>query len=125
MVFPFAAGDAMPRSNIMRQNRGTSSADLAERAAGYTANGESEFTRHVSHGARGEPSQRTIARVIGSMTRLDQLIFKNCRQLANLEERMARESDPEAVARHIVNARKKAKFIAELRASQRVASHGR
>ncbi len=28
------------------------------------------------------------------------------------------ERDPEAVARHIVNARKKAKFIAELRATQ-------
>ncbi len=104
----------MGRSNIKRQ----SSTDLAERAPGYSGNGESEFTRDVSRGAKGGPSQRTIMRVIGSMTRLDQLIFKNCRQLANLEERIMSERDPEAVARHIVNARKKAKFIAELRATQ-------
>lgn len=88
-------------------------------APGYSSNGESEFSRHVARGGRAEQSAESIMRATASMSRLDQLIFKNCRQLVRLEERISTETDPIAVAHHIVNHRKKLAFINTLRAEQR------
>jgi len=105
------------RSNVKRQNRGTSSADLAERANGYTANGVSEWERHAAEGH--QPNIRHRHNQTAGMTRLEALIFENCKELARLEERISSERDPEVISRCICNSRKKRKFIDALRAEQR------
>lgn len=106
-------------AHVRTANKHGTAAELAECSPGYSSNGESEFTRHVARGGRAEPSAESVMRATASMGRLDQLIYKNVRQLVRLEERIATEHDPEAVNRHIANARKKAAFINVLRAEQK------
>lgn len=106
----------MGRANLFNRNANRRAREELEAAPGYTSSGEGQWSRHASAGGKVEtPDLADIA----SMTRLEQLVYKNVRQLVRLEERISTSADPDEVARCIVNSRKKKSFIDRLRAEQR------
>lgn len=102
-------------AQIKRQNRGTSSGDLANVSGGYVASGESEHSRRAAHGkiptqfkGRGPlhtPGARTLYQLIGETER--QIEFLECE--LKIEDNRTRR------AKLAKNIEIKGKFLTRLR----------
>ena len=115
MALASVDGDAM--AHVRTANKHGTAANLAEYASGLSANGTSEWERHAAAGNQSNIRHRQNQ--TAGMSRLEALIFQNCKELARLEDRIMSEHDVEVVARCVSNNRKKRKFIDSLRAEQR------
>lgn len=108
-------------ARVQRANKGTSSADLAEHATGYSGNGESMFSRVVAHGGSGDVKMKLGEQQ--HMTRLELLIWRNVEALEKIERKLTRETDPGRAGKLARDQQIKMQFIERLRTEQR-GQHG-
>jgi hypothetical protein len=85
-------------------------AEKVEKSPGYAGNGESEFTRSAARGQAivGDDPQIT------TISRIDEVIARNFRQLRKIEEKLCRESNPSRAGKLARSQEIKMQFIAQL-----------
>ncbi|HVA17453.1 MAG TPA: hypothetical protein VMV59_07035 [Candidatus Dormibacteraeota bacterium] len=104
-------------ARIQKQNRGTSSADLAERSPGYTANGESQFSRNAAHGGNSEAKEASLGN--NTWSRLDCLIAHNMKEVARQERQVLNATTATDLNTATARLEKTRTLLGRLRAEQR------
>jgi hypothetical protein len=97
-------------------DRGQAKLGGQEASAGYSVNGESEFSRRVACGSSGDVKMTTHEKQ--SMSKLELLIVRHIGELERLEAKLANETNPAAAGRLAKQQEIKMRFIAKLRAEQ-------
>jgi hypothetical protein len=106
----------MTRNNLSNRNTNRRELENLEAAPGYVSTGEGQWSRQAGSGGKVE----TISLAdTSAMSKLELLIHRNTRELINLSERLATETDPVAVMKINKSMAIKSRFLAKLREEQR------
>jgi hypothetical protein len=105
----------MGRANLSNRNTNRRELENLEATPGFASSGTSQWERHAAHGGKVETQS---IRDFNSMSRLEQLIHRNVKELINLSDRLGTEHDPVAQMKISKSMAIKRRFIDRLRAEQ-------